>query len=113
MYLKLGEFLQDKLDCEKTFYDLVKMSCPIYGPSVDFYGKYNDYYVGMVVDEYNHNKVEDSVEIKGYKFEAFSYRKIYVFNDEKIYELKKAYKKGIISDENLAEIYEIYKFNTQ
>ena len=111
-YLKIGEFLQNKLDSKHSYINLVKMLCPTFGSNVDFYGKYNGYYVGMVADRYNHNPVEKTIKLEGYEFEQKSYSKIYVFNDDKIYGLKTAYQKGIINKENLVEIYEIYKIKS-
>ncbi|MBQ8293652.1 MAG: hypothetical protein IJX78_07635 [Bacilli bacterium] len=109
VYLKIGEFLQDAIDSEKIYINQSVIIDNIYGPNVDFYGKYNDYYVGMVYDFIEHKDEKKVIKVEEYEFTIFSYRKIYVFNNEKKYELETAYRKGIISKDDLKEIYEIYK----
>ncbi|MBQ8292946.1 MAG: hypothetical protein IJX78_03955 [Bacilli bacterium] len=109
-YLDFVNYIQNKDKSNEIFLDVVKHFNKTTSPSFNFYNKYNDYYVGVACNELEYPEKETIVRVVGKKFELGSHCKLVVFNEEKIYDLKTAYYKGILSEEDIKEIYEFHQF---
>ncbi len=106
IYLNYGEYIFNHNKIYEIF-DYVTKNISELG-SISFYNKYDDYYVGMAYNKLEYSEKETKVRVAGYKFEIEPYRELVVFNEDKIYDLKTAYRKGILTKDNIQEIYEIY-----
>ncbi len=112
-YLNLEEYLYNRYRSNEIINNVMKYYSVHYGVALSYYGKYKDYYVGEIGDKYKYSDEETTVKVAGYKFVLEPYRKIVVFNDDKVYDLKTAYFRGILTKENIKEIYEYHIFINQ
>ncbi len=112
-YLNLEENLYNQYRSNQIINDVMKYYSEYYGVTLSYYGTYKDYYVGEIKDIYEYPDEETTVKVAGYKFVLEPYRKIVVFNDDKVYDLKTAYFRGILTKENIKEIYEYHIFINQ
>ncbi len=110
-YLNYGEYLLNINKGWQIFKYVTKEFVQV--GSISFYNKYNDYYVGEAYNILEYSDEETKIEIEGYEFVLEPNTKLIVFNEETIYDLQTAYNKGILTKENIQEIYEIYLFENK
>ena len=110
IYLNYGEYICNLNKSFEVFDRTIKNIDHYSGYSISFYNKYNDYYVGNAYNRLEYSDEETKVRVAGYKFEIEPYHELVVFNEEKVYDIKTAYRKGILTKENIKEIYEFHLF---
>lgn len=110
IYLNYGEYICNLNKSFEVFDRTIKNIDHYSGYSISFYNKYNDYYVGNAYNKLEYSDEETKVRVAGYKFEIEPYHELVVFNEEKVYDIKTAYRKGILTKENIKEIYEFHLF---